>query len=106
MRSPLAKLRPFLTKATLEARERYASGALARDKVRALMTEAADAGRSAVRVALTMNVRGTKAALTLETWAEEEGFILTWEDRSVDRPDRPRETIFEPELRWIEAGIR
>lgn len=106
MRSPLSKLRPFLTQATLEARERYASDALARDKVRALMTEAADAGWSAVRVTLSMNVRGTKAALTLETWAEEEGFIFTWEERPVDQPDGPRETIFEPELRWIESSIR
>ena len=106
MRSPLAKLKPYLVDTTAKAREHYAADTLARDKVRALMTAAAESGRSAVRVTLTMNVRGTDAARALEEWAEKEGFIFTWETRPIEKTDGPRETIFEPELRWIESGIR
>lgn len=106
MRSPLAKLKPYLVDTTAKARERYAADTLALDKVRAFMTEAAQKGESAVRVVLTMNVRGTDAARALEEWAKKEEFIFTWEIRPIEKTDGPRETVFEPELRWIESGIR
>ena len=106
MRSPVTPLKPFLVEETRKAREAYAADALGLDKVRETVTKAALAGEGVVRIPLTMRVHETKAAADLEAWAKGQGFIFTWEARPLERPDAPRETVFEPEIRWIESGIR
>ena len=106
MRSPVTPLKEFLAKEAAKAREQYAADALSLTKVREAMTTAALAGEAAVRIPLTMRVHETRAAASLEAWAKEEGFLFGWVERPLLRPGACQETIYEPEIRWIEAGIR
>ena len=106
MRNPITPLKEFLVKEATKAREQYASDALNLTKVREAMTTAALAGESAVRIPLTMRVHETEAAAKLEMWAKEQGLLFGWVERPLLRPGACQETIYEPEIRWIEAGIR
>jgi hypothetical protein len=106
MKFPLAQLKPVLIETTERARAAYADTALKLETVREKMTEAANNGRSAVRIALEMNVLGTPAAHRLEAWAETEGFTLLWVGRLTGGGNAPVETIQEPEIGWMEGGIR
>jgi hypothetical protein len=102
-KSPLGKFKPELLRVLDEACERIATQHLELMAVRDLIWEAAKKqGYRGYRVHLPdgVNLRDTKAAKALITWAKNEGLTLEWQKRESTTPDGRHVTVFEPEISW------
>jgi hypothetical protein len=106
MRANVTALRPFLVKATREAREKLAGELFALDHVRELVEKAAIAGQASVRLTqqAPLDLRNTDAAAKLEAWAAAEKLRVEWPTRMVVGQDGRDLVLQEALVSWEEAG--
>ena len=102
MKSGLKQLLAELVKETALARENLAAIHLKPAIARTEIHKAARAGQSSLRIRLPdgLDVRGTDAGVTLQSWAEENGLRVAWERRVCDMPDGRRIDMVEPLISW------
>jgi hypothetical protein len=102
MRAPVNALRPFLVKATAEAREKLAAELYHPDRVKDLAATAALAGATDVRLTqeVATDLQRTDAARALEAWATGQKLRVTWETRNMIGPDGREIHVQEPVVSW------
>jgi hypothetical protein len=105
MRAPVNALRPFLVKATAEAREKLAAELYHSDRVKGLATTAALAGASSLRLTqeAAIDLQRTEAARALEAWASGQRLHLAWEPRNLRADDGRDIRVHEPVVSWSDA---
>jgi hypothetical protein len=105
MRDPRNAFRPFIVKATQEARERLAATHFDLEAVREKITKAALLGEGAIRLPLgqlTAELRETEAARELAAWCELNGLKLEWAERVLERPNGLKLRTMEALISWVE----
>jgi hypothetical protein len=104
MRPPINALRPFLVKATKEAREKMAGDLFNLDRVRELVGKAAIDGHASLRLTQSapLDLRSTDAAAKLEAWAASQKLRVEWVTRMVAGQDGRELVLQEALVSWEE----